>query len=632
MRIKRLELHGFKSFVDRTTLVFPRGLTVVVGPNGCGKSNLVDAIRWAMGEMGARKLRGKSLEDVIFNGSESRKPLGMAEVSVIFDNAEGNGDLGAFASSPEIQVTRRLYRNGDSEYLLNRVPCRLKDIVTLFLDTGVGRDAYSIIEQGRVDALVNSKPTDRRIVFEEVAGIHKYRHRREEAQRKMESTTQNLLRVSDILEEVERRMRSLKRQAGKAERYKAARAEMRELDLALSSRRFVQASRELDEAQGAHQKAVARVEDLSIRTVTEEAAADRERETVHEQETRLHACERAVHELDARIAQGEQRLNFLRREVAGAEETVERERREHDELEGRVQSLGEEHAGLLRQQTELAEALAQGRARLADCESTAAEAGRRAVEFEHRTESHKSAVVDLMSAAGRLGSRVAGFESRREELTRRAAAAEAERERIEEQRRDLEARSSGVNEALAQARSERDQLREDLARVEAALAEAIRDAQSLETERSAAKDRLADRASRLASLRELEARFEGLGRGVQTILKERRTGAESTAQGVLGLVAEYVDAPKAFEIALEAVLGNRAEAIVVEARDQGLSLARHLRERDAGRAVFVAFDARAELGGEIPPAGVDGVVGRLRDLVEVRPEAADLADALFGEA
>ncbi|MBZ0253689.1 MAG: AAA family ATPase, partial [Candidatus Methylomirabilis sp.] len=332
MRIKRLELQGFKSFVDRTTLVFPRGVTAVVGPNGCGKSNIVDAIRWAMGEMGPRRLRGKSLEDMIFNGSESRKPMGMAEVTVVFDNAAGNPDLGPYASSTEIQVTRRLYRSGDSEYFLNRVPCRLKDIVTLFLDTGVGRDAYSIIEQGQVTNIVNSKPDERRAMFEEVAGIHKYRHRREEAVRKMESTEQNLLRVADILAEVTRQMNSLTRQAAKAERYKKLKTELRELDLVLSGRRYRQAEAGLAEARARHEDAERRVGDLSSRVAVEDAAVESARDAVHEQEGALHARERAVQELSAAIAQGEQRVAFLRREIEVAEERVRRERAESAEL------------------------------------------------------------------------------------------------------------------------------------------------------------------------------------------------------------------------------------------------------------------------------------------------------------
>ena len=230
MRLKRLEMAGFKSFAESTFLELTPGITAIVGPNGCGKSNIVDALRWAMGEQSARHLRGQQMEDVVFAGSESLPGTGMAEVSLTFDNEDGRGPV-EYSSFSEIMVTRRLFRSGESEYAINKTACRLKDVIELFLGTGVGSKAYSIVEQGRVDELVNSKPEERRVLIEEAAGTSKYKSRKLVAERKLERTQQNLFRVTDIVREIERQIRTMELQAKKAERYKAAKAELREKDL-----------------------------------------------------------------------------------------------------------------------------------------------------------------------------------------------------------------------------------------------------------------------------------------------------------------------------------------------------------------------------------------------------------------
>src|SRR3954471_7111376 len=240
MKIKRLELCGFKSFVDRTVVNFDHAIMGVVGPNGCGKSNIVDAIRWSMGEQSAKHLRGRSMEDVIFSGSESRAPADFAEVTLTFENNDPTDVPLEYKDYTDIAVTRRLHRNGDSEYLINKTPVRLKDITDLFLGTGIGTKAYSIVEQGKIGLIVSAKPEDRRLLIEEAAGITKFKSRKKQAERKMEMTQQNLLRVGDIVAEIERNLGSLKRQAAKAERYIAYRREVEDLQLYEASHRFLE--------------------------------------------------------------------------------------------------------------------------------------------------------------------------------------------------------------------------------------------------------------------------------------------------------------------------------------------------------------------------------------------------------
>src|SRR5947209_4436725 len=226
MHLQSLELVGFKSFADKTTFNFHEGITAIVGPNGCGKSNVLDAVRWALGEQSAKSLRGEEMADVIFNGADTRKPVGFAEVSLTFtDCAE---ELGI--EWHDVRVTRRVYRDGNSEYLLNKTPCRLRDIQSLFADTGIARAAYSMMEQGKIDMVLSSRPEDRRAVFEEAAGITKYKTHKRDALRKLEATEANLLRIGDVIKKVKRQIGSLQRQAGKARRYQALHADLRILD------------------------------------------------------------------------------------------------------------------------------------------------------------------------------------------------------------------------------------------------------------------------------------------------------------------------------------------------------------------------------------------------------------------
>ncbi|MEA3368282.1 MAG: AAA family ATPase, partial [Planctomycetota bacterium] len=245
MELKRLELFGFKSFADRTCFAFDSGVTVIVGPNGCGKSNVVDAVKWVLGEQSAKSLRGREMADVIFAGSESRRSLGFAEATLTFDNASGILPV----DLPEVEVSRRLYRSGESEYLLNRKPCRLRDIRELFMDTGVGVDAYSLIEQGKVDVLLQSNPQERRLIFEEAAGISRYKAKRREAERKLARTEQNLLRLHDIVQEVQRRLRSVKVQAGKARSWKQYHARLQDLRVSYALNAYHEHTRAMADQQ-----------------------------------------------------------------------------------------------------------------------------------------------------------------------------------------------------------------------------------------------------------------------------------------------------------------------------------------------------------------------------------------------
>ena len=267
MYFKQLELIGFKSFADRTMVRLEPGITAIVGPNGCGKSNILDSLRWVLGEQRAKELRGSHMQDVVFNGSENRHPAGMAEVSVTFDNSDSKLPV----DFSEVQITRRVYRSGESEYLINKAPCRLKDIHEMFMDTGIGTQAYSMVSQGKMDMILSSKPEDRRYLFEEAAGIIKYKTRKKLAIRRLESAEQNLLRLSDIVNEVERQMRSLKRQVNAAIRYRELSEQLREIEIRAAWMEFVRLTSEIGTLRGEFAVARDQYEGVSARISTLEA-------------------------------------------------------------------------------------------------------------------------------------------------------------------------------------------------------------------------------------------------------------------------------------------------------------------------------------------------------------------------
>src|SRR5437899_5237800 len=272
MYLKNLTVLGFKSFADKTALNFQPGVTAIVGPNGCGKSNVSDAIRWVLGEQSAKALRGGEMADVIFNGTDGRKPLSMAEVSLTIGGVEAEHlkAAGVELAYNEVTLTRRIFRDGGSEYFINRTPCRLKDVQELFLGTGVGRTSYSIMAQGNITQILSSKPEDRRMVFEEAAGITKFKAQKREALRKLEYTEQNLLRVSDLIREVKRQIGSLQRQAGKARRYKQFMLELQHLDTQLARHQFDVLQTEINERQAALDKLREEIEMLSANVLRDE--------------------------------------------------------------------------------------------------------------------------------------------------------------------------------------------------------------------------------------------------------------------------------------------------------------------------------------------------------------------------
>ncbi|MGI9591584.1 MAG: chromosome segregation SMC family protein, partial [Myxococcota bacterium] len=457
MRIKSLELNGFKSFVDRTRLEFKAGATAVVGPNGCGKSNVVDAMRWVMGEQSPRRLRGKGMDDVIFAGSEGRAPIGMAEVTLTFDCGDG-GAPPAYAAYSEIQITRRLYRTGESEYLLNKTACRLRDIQDFFRDSGIGTKGYTIVEQGRIAEIVSAKAEDRRILIEEAAGIGKYKARRREAESKIKSTQQNLLRVNDVLGEIKRQINTIERQAKKAARFKRLRETSRILDLSLALDERTALQGDIDNAAQRHQALLDELTALETRLSERELAVEAKRIELTECERVLSQGSEVLLGLRNEIKESEGRIEYARRERETLAETMAARAQEKTALEEQLAAQKSEEAETGDELRTVESALASQQEILERAEADARNAKQQLEDLERERDAASAALVELLTHVARNEDRLANVEDRRAGIDTRMRSADEtlslgqnEASRADEEQRVLE---EGLRNLLA----ERDRL------------------------------------------------------------------------------------------------------------------------------------------------------------------------------
>jgi chromosome segregation protein len=582
MRLEAILVHGFKSFAEKTEVkVFP-GVTCIVGPNGCGKSNVADAIRWALGEQSPKTLRGTKMEDVIFHGSASRKMVGMAEVNLVFNN-----DGGLDVPWSEVAVARRLYRTGESEYLLNTNVCRLRDIQDLFAGTGVNPKAYALMDQERLNHVLTAKPWERRVFIEEAAGIARYKQQRSETQGKLDATRLNLQRLRDVMEEVRRQLSSIERQARKAQQYKALQAERQTLDLALVAADYATlttqhetVTREMETLRQDEEQQRTRAATLTGRQALQAAA-------IQDIEYRLGDLRQSVQKI-----QGEAERLLERREQMGLQ--IQDLLAEETRLEEEIRGLGERRVALTTERDEKTRGLDEARRRhgLQDQEvqrvETLIEACRAAlVERRDRFEALRleqirvaGARADLTRSSGELRERRAQVDRRADRLAAELAAARAEAEELAATRSRLEAARQRTGAQLSL-------LGTELQEIEAArrAREIVRgEAQEALAE---LRVRLAARQSARESLERLEREREGYGAGVRAMFSSTAAGALG---GVVGTVADLLEVPSGLEAAVEAVLGDRLQWVVVERFEHARAALGYLEREGAGAATLLPLE------------------------------------------
>lgn len=627
MFLKRITIFGFKSFPDKVDFDFGPGVTCIVGPNGCGKSNVVDAFRWVLGEQSARSLRGRQMSDMIFSGSSTRRSTSVAQVDLVFDNADRTLAL----DHEEVTVTRKLYRSGESEYQLNQAAVRLKDIRELLMDTGVGIDAYSVIEQGRVDALLQSSPIERRLIFEEAAGISKYKARRKEAERKLDRTQQNLLRVDDIISELERRLRSVKLQAGKARSYREYETRLNELRSSYAMAEYHRFSARIKELTKEAQERSD--QGTGFRTVIDRHEADEVQLTA-----RLDALGEEINQADSGFLQSKSKLLALEERIEAAcrrseeqrsllEREKERQLSDSRRLDESKASLAEaqESAATLQHETH------QRERRIEELEERDRRLARELTQAQAILEDEKAGLIDLLRKSSQLHNDIVRLNTHRESLvgrkgrlSERDVKVAVELETALEQKAQLMGRVRELNGVI-----EAEEKRLEEKKIEAARAVDMRE--RLATEFSQAKERRSGLESRRELLEDLQRRMEGVGVGARRLLDRKQLpNAPEALEGLVGLVANLFEADLAHAKVIDAALGDSAQHLVLSNTSTLLDHPEIFSDL-AGRLTTLCLDRVGPLVNVRDFADQDGYVARAIELVRFSDDHEALAQQLFGK-
>jgi chromosome segregation protein len=636
MKLKKLEITGFKSFYDKATIEFPRGISAVVGPNGCGKSNILDALRWVMGEQSLKQLRGKSKEDIIFSGTNGKSPLNMAEVSLTLANDNGNApeELKDFT---EINLTRRLYRSGETAYFLNRQPCRLKDIHNIFLGSGLGSKSYAVIQQGNIGAITEASPEERRYFIEEAAGTTRYKSRKTEALRKVEITHQNLLRVNDILSEIKRQMASLKRQARKAELYNKFQKRIKILDVHLGvhnhdglSAQIDQTDaliRELKDADIGHsselKKLDAAVEEIKLKRW-------QKNQEISERKSEKYETQRNVDRAENDLAHLRNDIERLAREIGELEEA-------HTDLVQKNQDMVSEIKQVEQENVHFRSEIDGIRKNLNQKRQGSEQINEKLAALNRELESKKTHLMNLMTQEAQYKNIYQNAASNKESLQRRLKRADEEEVLAQYQIKELQQEESRANEQLETLRQKIKELsgritatRTLLDEKAGALAQQVKLVQTLELERNTAK-------SKYNTLKKMEDNYEWYRDGVKAIMRATSVDEGQTsvspisrelAANVRGLMADIIEADPAYETAIEAVLGESLQYIIVKDQEAGLQAIDYLQKHDAGRSGFVPLSS-------VKPVSTEGThpppEALLLNHITVKAGFEKIAQAILGD-
>lgn len=626
MKLKKLELYGFKSFAQRTEIVFDEGITGIVGPNGSGKSNIGDAVRWVLGEQSAKTLRGASMSDVIFNGTQKRKPLSYCEVSLVFDN----DDHALAMEAAEVMVTRRVYRNGESEYYLNRTACRLKDVVDLFRDTGIGKEGYSIIGQGRIDEILSRKSEDRRQVFEEAAGIVKFKARKEEADKKLQRTLENLERVDDILDELTKRLKPLEEQSRNARVYLELSTELKDLDLNLFLIRSDRARARLSELES---------ELLTVQTILTDTESNLTDKTTRRDETqnRIDQLEEAITkartelmECAEHVHESQKKLSALQSRRETRSENRQRIVREQEEAQERLAEIEKDHARIQADVEKQHSLITDAEQILRATQEAAEKAQTKEKEADAALEAQKAAVIDQMNRLSdvrndktRLNTMQAQMETRLTEIEESSGA-------LQEQEAALREALIAVEKQLETENQHQQQCQEKLAQARQASDEADTAYANLRADVEKQSADMQAAASRHNVLTEMTRDMEGYNMAVRRAMTYAK---QRGLTGVKGVLAQLMTVPQAYETAIDMALGAAQQNIVTDTEETAKELINYLRQNRLGRATFLPMSAirgKTLYGNERNALKLPGCLGVASELVQCAPEYRGIVENLLG--
>ncbi|MEN6489850.1 MAG: chromosome segregation protein SMC [Smithella sp.] len=624
MNLKRLEISGFKSFRDKVVLDFSQGVTAIVGPNGCGKSNVVDAIRWVMGEQRVKALRGKKMDDVVFNGSQDASPVSMAEVTMTLV-ANGQSFTGAFAEMAEVSITRRVILDGESDYLINRVPCRLLDIKEFFMGTGVGTRTYSLVEQGSVANMVEAKPEDRRLFIEDAAGISKYKSRKDAAVRKMDATKINVQRLNDIIKEVRSQLNSISRQAKRAEQYKEIKQRMRDTEIALALQNYA----ELVE-QGASLQAVRNElhdRDTAGRANLEakESLLEEMKAKLLENEELINKSRQALYEVKNTINIKEKNIEFSRRRISDASERKQKDAAETDLALAKKDQLLSEIENLRKTATEADERIAALKVEHDEARQNIQSLIDADKDINSELEEKKIVYIDVVTEKAKLKNMISTLTKNIDDLKRRE---ERENREIEEgQKRLLELTSKlqAVNEALLGDEEELNSLQDRKESAAEALDKAKADLQLVEERLAEIKEESSVKTSRLDSLREFQEAYKWSSEGIKEIIEK-----QESRDKFYGIVADHINVPREYEAAVEAVLGDKLQYVVVKSQEEGAKAIDYLKSGQLGRGSFLPVELRSQGAATYGADHLQEAEPLLRK-VDCHDDFRQIADCLLGD-
>ena len=583
MYLKNLTVFGFKSFADKTALNFQPGVTAIVGPNGCGKSNVSDAIRWVLGEQSAKALRGGEMADVIFNGTDGRKPMGMGEVSLTIGGVgeESLRAAGVEVTYDEVTLTRRIFRDGNSEYFLNKIPCRLKDIQQFFMGTGVGRTSYSVLAQGQITQILSSKPEDRRMIFEEAAGITKFKSQKRESLRKLEYTEQNLLRVADLIREVKRQIGSLQRQAGKARRYKQISLELQHLDTQLARHQFDVLQVEISAKQAAVEQLRTDIEGVSADVLRFENEITQLRERLSELEHEVAAQQQRSLELKGEMDRHESRIQFNEERLRELASQNAKAIADITQAEERCRAAQEEAAAVAEKLANSGSALAQHRQTLEAKQQALAQVE---ADLKQRQEALREAQAAAFAAAQdltRIRNEITALDLQKQGNVVRLEKLSAEKVQLEEERARLEARlqefAANVETEKLHAQTKRGSVEQRQNR----LRELQDELQKSSAEQDQFLQQQAEKRSRLNVLEQLEGSREGFDAGTVAALRQSRS--------VIGSLADRIRVPEQFVVAIENALGHHLQLVLTEQPESAQQILAELSANKSGRASVAAL-------------------------------------------
>ncbi len=639
MKLKKLEITGFKSFFEKATIQFPPGISAVVGPNGCGKSNVVDAIRWVMGEQSLKQLRGKSKEDIIFSGTNGRAALNMAEVSLTLANDNGSApeELKDFT---EINLTRRLYRSGESAFFLNRQPCRLKDIHNVFLGSGLGSRSYAVIQQGNIGAITDADPAERRYFIEEAAGTTRYKNRKVEALRKVDITHRNLLRVNDILSEIKRQMASLKRQARKAELYNNYQSRIKILDVRLGIHYFDDFTRQIEEADSLLKE----LKDADIGHSSELQKLDAAIEDIKlkrwEKNQEIAEQNSDKYETQRKIDRTENDLAHLRNEIKRlSQETTEFEVARKD-LAHKNDDLISEIAQVQQENVNLRAEMASERERLNQDRQSSQQTRDELSKLNRDLETGKAHLMNLMTREAQYKNIYQNAANNKESLQRRLKRTDEEEALAQKQIKTAQLKESQASSRLNIMQQEIEALNSQIAETRnhldenaAALGKQVKLVQTLELERNTTK-------SKYNALKKMEDNFEWYRDGVKAIMRAHNSNADERnpeatgisrelTTNVLKLTADIIDADPVYETAIEAVLGESLQYIVVKDQETGLQAIDYLQTQNAGRSGFIPVSSAKPIRGNENQAPDPSRL--LLNHIRVKPGYENIAQVLLGD-